>query len=577
MKRLLATLLLVACMINAHGQNASVVTQNVLALSGSASPLTVYREFDVRLRVFAFRGATPVSLTNTYATWRWYDMRDSTLVREEDVVIVTNYPAELLGYVRLDDLEPGAYQARMSAWDASTSNLVTDLALNNVTLTDWCDGCVEGGGGGSSTITQLLYLTIGGSTTTVEATCSPVNNVTNTLTISIGGVTNTVYVGDVYVYNTNIVEMVNNIGAVIVTNVMGGPITSPDGSIGIVGNWIDGYQITNTGGRLGAVYNATGTLVAAGATSIQFGADFDVSESGGALLLGLASSVFPSNYIGTNLAQFSYTGGEQIWEPPSGYDGLPIAFHGIGAGGAGVTGGGGGGGQFDYAVTHREWRRYMWRIGRGGQAVTNTAPGSYTWTESAYPAGGRGVTRTNTLAYGGGGRVDLLAIDGSVTTLLAVAGGGGCVAAAGAGTGGGVSGGDGGGTAGYFGYGGTQSTGGASPSVAVIVTNSSGAAFAGGDGGIALTTTIGAGLGGGDGYFGGGGSVGTASTSSGSGGGSGWINTTYADYLIGVTYRATAATPVGTDQSWYIAGRGVGGSTTTHGSRAGDAMGAAEY
>ena len=66
----------------AHGQNASIRTNNILALSGSASPLAIQQTLPFRLTEYAKSGAVNAyNLTGKEVRWELLDSRESRILK----------------------------------------------------------------------------------------------------------------------------------------------------------------------------------------------------------------------------------------------------------------------------------------------------------------------------------------------------------------------------------------------------------------------------------------------------------------------------------------------------------------
>ena len=153
MKRLIITVLILAACA-ARAQNVSEFTTDVLALSASTRPLSVYAEYPVSIRVTAMRGANPVNLTNAVVRWTIYDRRNRMIWRDTQAAIESTTGGVSLATANLIGLEPGAYyEGALTAYDSSTGAKLTDLALNHINLTNWCADC--GGTGASLNITVI--------------------------------------------------------------------------------------------------------------------------------------------------------------------------------------------------------------------------------------------------------------------------------------------------------------------------------------------------------------------------------------------------------------------------------------
>lgn len=168
MKRYSFCLLLAVCTASsAAAQNVAYFSSNnVLALSASAAPLTMYVEYEARIKVVAMRSGSPQDLSNTFIRWTITDRRDNTTVRDVDGFILGDPTDGIsIASTRFDDLEPGLYLGTLAAYDVANSNKVTDLSLNNITLINWCDGCDTGGGGVSLALSLTNPVTVASSGT----------------------------------------------------------------------------------------------------------------------------------------------------------------------------------------------------------------------------------------------------------------------------------------------------------------------------------------------------------------------------------------------------------------------------
>ncbi len=576
MKRLLiAALLLAAC--SAGAQNVSEFSTDVLALSASARPLSVYAEYDVSVKVTARRGSNPVRLTNAVVRWTISDRRNGNIWREVDGVVLDGTGGVALATVKLDGLEPGAYyEGALTAYDPVTTAKITDLSLNHINLTNWCDGCVSGGGGGGTTvITQQLSIAIGGSTTLVEATFSPINNFTNQLIISIGGVTSTVFVGDTIVNNTNIVNMVNNIGGVQVftsNTVSFGYVdgTNAPAFVRLYGGGIlatgvlDGANLNlylqggaSTGFPL-TVFDYTGSVVLPSPTSVQFGAEFSVTALGNGLFVTRTDlGGFPTNFSGTNIS--IYAPNWSVLSPSNQYH----IFSGTTTQALiklyGGAGGYGSGAYTEISVAHPSALKLATMemlIGQGGYWFSNTTAGVLTQRSGGFPNGGNAFARSNVVASTGGGRTQV-SILGSILGIAA--GGGYYTVAPGYGNGGASV---GGGAWGVNNGGPATATNGGPRATTVhatyVWTNTDGGYLYAGDAGWATNVTSGAiaSHGSGDGFFGSGGGIATGGSGGLGAGGSSFINTTNPVFVSGTSQRSASQTyPPNVEEPNYIAGR----------------------
>jgi hypothetical protein len=323
---------------------------------------------------------------------------------------------------------------------------------------------------------------------------------------------------------------------------------------------------------------------------------FSSSNSGSTIYLSLFTNDF---VVGSNIATYRYTGGDQYFQVPNTVTNMKAWLWGGAGGSGGGLGGGGGYTEVSFKVLPFEILTIV--VGGGGSVVTgmtNNASASL----RTYPEGGRATSVGNRVGAGGG-RSQILRGSLSITNVnrtIAVAGGGG----GGRGTGVSPSGGGESGTSGEGQFGGTG--GGAARALYsvsstnvnvytndsvvttsftynivftgyvggttgvttnnLLYTNTAGSLFYGGDGGILLSgisnSSTAAG-GGGDGYYGGGGAMAIAGSTSSGGGGNGWINTNL--QAFGRTIRAVGASPAGSEFIYYITGTGVAVANTNGG------------
>jgi hypothetical protein len=439
MKRLIIIALMLVAYA-ARAQNVSEFSTDVLALSASARPLSVYAEYDVSVKVTARRGSNPVQLTNALIRWTISDRRNGYVWRDTDGYVLDGTGGVALATVNLNGLEPGAYyQGALTAYDPVTTAKITDLSLNHINLTNWCDGCVSSGGGGTTIITQQLMIAIGGITTLVEATFSPINNFTNQLILSIGGITSTVFVGDTIVNNSNIVSLVNNIAGVQV----------------FVSNTVSFGYAGSTSTPAFVRWHSGGVL----ATGVQDGANLDLYGAGG--------SSSPTNIVGvypivvTNIGEVMYisyglSGGviiippyltnaavfeptfpvTNLWTVPAGVTQITVTA--VAGAGCGATATGPGGGVYASGpVVPGESLTVI--LGRGGNYRAANSTTSH-FVAGGVPNGGGTWASTN-IAVGSAGA--WFALLRGTNVLCASGGGGGNSGAGNSGLGGGNTGGNG--------------------------------------------------------------------------------------------------------------------------------------
>lgn len=272
--------------------------------------------------------------------------------------------------------------------------------------------------GGTTIITQQLAFAVGGSTTLVEVTFAPTQNFTNMVVLQIGGVTSTVYVGDTYVYNTNIIEMINNIGAVFITNVLAGPLTSTDGTVRVSGNWLTGMDLSADGSSLSVVdgTNAFGVV-----RHINLGFGLEGVMSGTALTINVAGPP-PEGASLTNVIALQYDGAvTQVWTAAySGWRKFEL-WAGGGTYGSSTNGDAGYSYFYEYALIGQQ---YAFVVPEGGYTAAAT---SLSQTVSAFLGGGKGFAPTNVASQrigGSGGCAVAWKVVSTGYVLRAVAGAG---------------------------------------------------------------------------------------------------------------------------------------------------------
>lgn len=356
------------------------------------------------------------------------------------------------------------------------------------------------------------------------------------------------------------------------------------GSLFLNGANVDSLIPTNEG--VTTINNLKGNV------TISAGPGFITSNSGSKVYINLFTNNFA---VGTNIATYRYTGGDQYFQVPATVTNMRAwLWGGAGGGGAGY-GGPGGYTEVTFPVLPFEILTIV--VGGAGARVSGTT-NIIGVTDRTYPDGGRGVSANSLFAGAGGGRSQILRGSLSITNLgrtVAVAGGGGggTDASRTGGQGGGDTGVDGGTSSAGSGFGGGRArsiytisstntivyltdsvtttafvynitfngaTGGTSQAIVGVLprwTNQPGNLFFGGDAGIVYSNNAGYAGGGGGGWYGGGGALSfTGGVNAAGGSGIGWINTNLGAY--GRTIRGVAATPAGTENTYYISGSAVG-------------------
>jgi hypothetical protein len=409
---------------------------------------------------------------------------------------------------------------------------------------------------------------------TNEIAVDVVNNVDNSysasniviLTITnVTWITNIVEVGDVQnnitniIYNSNIVEMVNNIGAVqvFVSNTLSFGFNGGTSTPQFIRFYSGGNLVTGVvdGANLSLFIEGGGGGIA---TNIIGAYPIIITNDNGNVYVGFASLaggivVVPD---ATNRVILSYLGAtNQVYVVPVGVSQLWAYVWGGASGGTAASGAGG------YTacmipVTGSEALTIY--IGQGGIRLSGTNAVGVSTSDRAWPDGGRAVVRNNSGFSPSSGAGSSSIWRG--TNALVFAGGAGGFVNAASGSGGGLTGGSAlVGSAGASGIGGTQTNGGAAgvTTIALWFTNTAGAFFYGGDAGV-TTNSVSAGVGGGGGgYFGGSGGLVTTTTAghNSGGGGSGFVNSALG--VIGFTVRGAGALPAGQETDGYQGGWAV--------------------
>ena len=558
MKRLLAIMFLLVG--TASAQNVAYLTNNVLALSGSSSPLVWYPEYPARVTVQALRGSTPVNLTNSTIQIVLSDRRDGLTAAASTGVILNSTNGYCTAMLNLSGLEPGQYLSTMSAIDEETGAKITDLSMNNITLTNWCDVC---GSSGSASVTLIQTNIVNASSTSLVQFAEGAVAVTgNTFEVTAGdvvltGATFNINNSTTYTGVVGVAVTTNDAPAGVTTNESGvATINIPPGGGGgdVTINGVTTNNWTFTG-QYPLIVSNVGNMAYFGLSSFE----------GGAIFLPDLTTTVIVNYVSAT---------NQSYIVPAGVTQLYVwAWGGGGGGGGGANGTGafGGGGGYSFAsipVTPTE----VLDLYIGGKGLLGPTSSTYAVTLGGFPDGGASVGRLAGRGGSGGGSTSIW----RGTNALIVAGGGGGSgrgSSSAGGSGGGISGEDGGndGIGGFGGGGGTQTSGGttASTTISLFWTNVAGSAFSGGSAGATTNLIAAAAGGGGGGYFGGGGGLITSSANSGGGGGagSGFINTSAG--LQGYTIRAVDAIPAGQEIDLYQSGWGTGGVGLSNGSNGG--------
>jgi hypothetical protein len=513
MKRLCIAfaLVILAGRVNAQ-DNVRYVTNNVLALSASANPLSYYRDFDIRLKVWARRGAGVQNLTDTFVRWVIYDKRDMQLsAAAEGYIIGDPTNGMVTASLSMQDLEPGAYQGVMTAYDVLNSNKVADLSLNDITLSDWCEDCPSAGGASVSvSVTTTANVTVASSGT---------GNVVTGLTAN------------------------------------GSVVTEHRGTVaGVSGGGLTIY---------GAASNTFGV-----ATSLQFSSRFSLSgTTNGGVLVDYTTPILPDWSTGTNVVSYGSIG-TQLVTFAAGVSNASLEMW-SGASCSSASGGSGSYGKL-YLRGDLESIQLMLYIPQGGEGTQLAPPhtGFVYQTSSAFPGGGRGVgyvagASFSSVPSGSGGYAAAFIIDGSGTNLaMIVPGGAGSATLSTTSLGGDggneLSGEDASGVSGGLGgYGATSSSNGYYFTLGnLLATGRPPDRFAGGDASLTnLPTSHLAAGGGSPGWFSGsGGFIISANGRSGGGSAVGWINRTNAYVLAGDIFGGESGVPVGIDSRGYVAG-----------------------
>jgi hypothetical protein len=354
-----------------------------------------------------------------------YDKRDMQLsAAAEGYIIGDPTNGMVTATTSMRDLEPGAYQGVMTAYDVLNSNKVADLSLNDITLSDWCEDCPSAGGGGSVSLSLSLTNPVtvassgtGNVVTGLTANGSVVTEHRGTVEGGGGssdiagvypvGVTN--YLGTSYVY------LVSSGGIVIQPSIGGtnviqhGGYTSYFYSVPVDKNLIIVDSWTAAGGGLlgGAGSHSEIYIPVVGGEMLEFilGEGGFPCPSTNASGISTVRGGWPGGGIGVQRMNFNQINGSgagysaikrgtnYIYVGGGGSGGMTGYSGGAGGGvsggnGAGTTGAGAGGTQT-----------------AGGIAQTSSVPLSITNTAGGFLVGGDAGATTNLLggAAGGGG------------------------------------------------------------------------------------------------------------------------------------------------------------------------------
>ena len=263
------------------------------------------------------------------------------------------------------------------------------------------------------------------------------------------------------------------------------------------------------------------------------------------------------------IATYSYTGADQSFTVPTGFNKFIAYLWGAGAGGGGHGPGGRGGvgGYTTGTVTAPAGTQYAIVVGRGGETRgggAGPAGSAYGFPGNAGGSGFGGQGGGLTGIFTGATSVTNSSPNQARAVLIAGGGGGGAydTPTAPGGPGGGSSGVNGSNATPTPGTGGTQSSAGGGPNPASIM---QGGTANGGDGG--------GGGGGGGGYYGGG--AGSGDSGGAGGGGSGYIG--HASVSNGTTTAAVIGStlPPQSGSSYYSSGIGIPATTDSNGAVAG--------
>ena len=263
------------------------------------------------------------------------------------------------------------------------------------------------------------------------------------------------------------------------------------------------------------------------------------------------------------IATYSYTGADQSFTVPTGFNNFIAYLWGAGAGGGGHGPGGRGGvgGYTTGTVTAPAGTQYAIVVGKGGETRgggAGPAGSAYGFPGNAGGSGFGGQGGGLTGIFTGATSVTNSSPNQARAVLIAGGGGGGAydTPTAPGGPGGGSSGVNGSNATPTPGTGGTQSSAGGGPNPASIM---QGGTANGGDGG--------GGGGGGGGYYGGG--AGSGESGGAGGGGSGYIG--HASVSNGTTTAAVinSTLPPQSGSSYYSAGIGIPATIDSNGAVAG--------
>jgi hypothetical protein len=295
-----------------------------------------------------------------------------------------------------------------------------------------------------------------------------------------------------------------------------------------------------------------------GSVELVAGDGVQIVTNGNQLTVKLVES--QTEAIGTNRVYFTYTGYTNYWTVPSNVTEIAVWAWGAAGGKEGGDTLPRSAGGFTYAIVPvTNYQMLSIVVGQGGGYLFSLAVTST--TGNAFGGGGAAPyipQMTTRPACGGGGYSGVFNYSNNEPLVIAGGGGGGSFGSAiGVSAGGGLIGGSGQSFAGIPATGGTQTEGGkagiSTSTSNYIFSATDGSYLLGGDAGIQFGGTREYGAGGG-GYYGGGGGVsGVLNNFGGGGGGSGYISTNSA----GITFRAFALTPPGTELPEYIPNAGA--------------------